>query len=95
MTTITGAKVAWGTKVFSNNYSFLFIYSEQLNERNGHLAICVHAYDCTKRIKWCYKLLSAKQVSNEDLDNQLGAQTLTALFTPLGPIDHGFHAGSA
>lgn len=57
--------------------------------------IAVHAFDCSNRIKWCHKPLSAKQVNNEDLDHQLGPQTLTALLTPLEPIDQGFHAGSA
>lgn len=33
-------------------------------------------------------------MNNEDLDHQLGPQTLTAL-TPLEPIDQGFPAGSA
>lgn len=41
------------------------------------------------------KCLSAKHVNNEDLDQQLGPQTLTALVTPSEPIDQGFHAGSA
>lgn len=61
----------------------------------SHLAIGVHAFDFTNRIKWCHTLLSAKQVNNEDLDQQLGLQTLTALRAPLVPIDQGFHAGSA
>ena len=47
------------------------------------------------RIKWRHAPLSAKQVNNEDLDHQLGPQTLTALLTPLELIDPGFHAGSA
>lgn len=38
----------------------------------SHLAVCVHAFHFTNSIKWCLKLLSAKQVNNEDLDNQLG-----------------------
>lgn len=62
---------------------------------SSHLVIGVYAFDCINRIKWCHKLLSAKQVSNEDLDHQLGPQTLTALLTPLEPIDQGFRAGSA
>lgn len=62
---------------------------------SSHLAIGVHAFDCSNRIKWCHKPLSAKQVNNEDLDHQLGPQTLTALLTLLEPIDQGFHAGSA
>lgn len=62
---------------------------------SSHLVIGVHAFDCINRIKWCRKLLSAKQVNNEDLDHQLGPQTLTALLTPLELIDQGFRAGSA
>lgn len=62
---------------------------------SSHLAIRVRAFDCTRRIKLRHKLLSAKQVNNEDLDHQLWPQTLTALFTPLEPIDQGFHASSA
>lgn len=62
---------------------------------SGHLAIGVHVFDCKNRIKWCHKLLSAKEVNNEDLDHQLGPQTLTALLPPLELIDQGFHAGSA
>ena len=60
----------------------------------SHLAMGVRAADITNRIKQCHTLLSAKQVSNEDLDQQLGRQTLAALVTPLEPIDQGFHAGS-
>lgn len=62
---------------------------------SSHLAIRVRAFDCTRRIKRRRKLLSAKQVNNEDLDHQLWPQTLTALLTPLEPIDQGFHASSA
>lgn len=60
---------------------------------HSHLAICVHTFDCTNRIKQCHKILSSKQVNNEDLDNQLGSQILTALLTLLETIDHDFHAG--
>lgn len=62
---------------------------------NSSLTTGVHAFDCTNRIKWCYTLMSAKQVNNEDLDHQLRPQTFTGLLTPLEPIDQGFHAGSA
>lgn len=62
---------------------------------SSHLVIGIHAFDCTNRIKWCHKLLSAKQVNNEDLHHQLAAPALTALLTPLEPIDQGFRAGSA
>lgn len=61
---------------------------------SSHLTTRVHAFDCTNRIKWCHKMLSAKQVNNEDLDHQLRPQTFMALLTPLEPIDQGFHAGS-
>lgn len=39
--------------------------------------------------------LSAKQVNNEDLHQQLGRQTLTAIVTPLESVYQGFHAGLA
>lgn len=40
-------------------------------------------------------MLFAKQVNNEDLDNQLWLQIVTALLTQLEPIDHDFRAGLA
>lgn len=61
----------------------------------SHLTCGVNASDCTNRIRQWHKLASAKQVNNEDLDHQLGCQTLTALLALLVPIDQGFHTGSA
>lgn len=87
MTTIMEAKVVWCTKVSLLLISF--IYSEKLNECT---AILLFVFN---RIKQCHKILSSKQVNNEDLDNQLGSQILTALLTLLETIDHDFHAGLA
>lgn len=55
---------------------------------SGHPAIGVRVFDC-------HKLLSAEEVNNEDLDRQLGPQTLPALLPPLELIDRGFHATSS
>lgn len=73
MTTIMETKVVQCTKVPLLLFFFYFVWAAKL--MSGHLAIGVHVFDCTSRIKWCHKLLSAKEVNNEDLDHQLGPQT--------------------
>lgn len=68
------SKVARCTKVSLFLIFFYFVWAAKW--MRSHLAIGVHAFDCTNRIKWCHKLLSAKQVNNEDLDHQLGPQNM-------------------
>lgn len=87
---------SWSGAVYKGaSITHFFYFVRAAKWTSSHLAIRFRAFDCTSWIKRRRKPLSAKQVNNEDLDHQLWPQTLTALLTPLEPIDQGFHASSA